>query len=172
MATAAVHVAGRVAERRVEAADGPQREVGGVDDEHGVSSDHGRAVMTLEATGAQAPDGHAVAGRVPTPEAREHHGGVHSQRAGEDDVKGGRRGVGPPLLLEQRRHHSLAVGLQGVPPPELVEGVVERLAGVAGACLGKAGPKELELLAVHYASAPRSSRRRATMLRWISALPP
>src|SRR5438105_3862986 len=53
-----------------------------------------------------------------------------------------------------------------------VEGVVERLAGVAGACLGKAGTKELELLAVHYASAPRSSRRRATMLRWISALPP
>jgi hypothetical protein len=43
---------------------------------------------------------------------------------------------------------------------------------VVGGGVAQALLEELTLLAVHQRSAPRSSRRRATMLRWISALPP
>ena len=64
------------------------------------------------------------------------------------------------------------VGGEGVLPAELVEGGVEvgarrRRGGVLDA-LGE----ELALLGVHHRSGPRSRSRRATMLRWISALPP
>ena len=109
---------------------------------------------------------------VTRPERWEDHRAVDAQGAAHDGVESRRGGVGHSLQLEERRHRCSPVDPQCVPPPELVEGVVEGLAGMARARLLQAGPEKLELLAVHQASAPRSSRRRATMLRWISALPP
>ena len=64
------------------------------------------------------------------------------------------------------------VGGQGVTPAELVEGGVERVAGVAAVAWPQALGEQLAVVGVHQRSVPRSSSRRATMLRWISALPP
>ena len=65
-----------------------------------------------------------------------------------------------------------AVGAQRVAPAEVVERGVERrtvggLGGVPDAALEQGALGRL-----HQRSAPRSSSRRAMMLRWISALPP
>ena len=57
--------------------------------------------------------------------------------------------------------------------PELVERGVERGARCARSVAWReAALEQLEVVAVHQRSLPRSSRRRAMMLRWISALPP
>ncbi len=62
--------------------------------------------------------------------------------------------------------------VEGFGPAELVEGRVEGRAGVLVDGVAQASLEQLEVLAVHQRSLPRSSRRRAMMLRWISALPP
>ena len=90
----------------------------------------------------------------------------------EDIVEGGGRRVGTPLKLEEHRHRNAPVDLQRVTPTQLTEGHVELLPALALGCAAQAPLEELALGAVHHRSVPRSSRRRAMMLRWISALPP
>ena len=90
----------------------------------------------------------------------------------DDAVEGAGGGAGLALEGEQQRHRRPPVDLERVGPAQLGQGGVERGAGVALGGVAEAPLEQLQLLAVHQRSLPRSSRRRAMMLRWISALPP
>ena len=120
--------------------------------------------IAVDPTGCVAATGrreHHGARRRVEPEALQHHG---AERTG--------RGSGPALLLERQRHGVGPVARQGVVPTELAERLVERGARRRRHDVRQAPLEQLAVLGVHQRSSPRSSRRRAMMLRWISALPP
>ena len=94
------------------------------------------------------------------------------QRGGQQPVERARRGVRRPEALEEDGDGGGAVGVQRIGPSQILQRGIER--GTAGAARGVAdtGHEEGALRGLHQRSAPRSRRRRAMMLRWISALPP
>jgi hypothetical protein len=175
-------------EPRVEALDRPLRQVGRGHHEGdallalGVAGggDHHRPVAPGQAPESRAAHGDALTGdrprRVDAAQPGQHDGGaggrVEPQGRQHDGVEGRRRGAGRPLPLEEQRHGGPWVVGQGVAPPQVVEGGVEGRSGVVAGGGLQAGGEQPALVGVHQRSAPRSSRRRATMLRWISALPP
>ena len=71
-----------------------------------------------------------------------------------------------------KRDTAARVERERVVPAELRDRGVERLAGVLLGGEAQAALEQFEVFAVDHRSFPRSSRRRAMMLRWISALPP
>ena len=89
-----------------------------------------------------------------------------------DEVRALLQRQGAAMCLADSPHRRTPVCSEGVPPAEVVELGIERLRRVRDGRVPEAVAKELLLLIVHHRSAPRSSIRRATMLRWISALPP
>ena len=119
---------------------------------------------------SQAPWGVAVAQRggrtTPTPVV-----GVQSARPAANRA---RPRWSPPLPGNRRAPRRQSGGRRGqrVAPAEVVEGSVERR--TSGCFRGVAHPalEERALRRLHQLSAPMSRRRRAMMLRWISALPP
>ncbi len=76
------------------------------------------------------------------------------------------------LELEEGRHRRVRVVGERVAPAQFVEIGVELSSGVTLCRRAEAALEQLEVGAVDHRSSPRSSRRRAMMLRWISALPP
>ena len=144
------------------------REAGAVGGRH-----HGCRLRRPQRRGAQAADRCPVAGRVGAAEGGQDHGvGMRAEGFGEDPVERGGGGVGEALVLEQEGDGGLRVDGQGVAPAQLVERGVEVVAGVRGGGVAQAPVEELAVLGVHHRSLPRSRRRLAMMLRWISALPP
>jgi hypothetical protein len=87
-------------------------------------------------------------------------------------IESRRRRVGRALRREQDAHRRLRVVGESVGPAQLEQHVVEGVGLGRGDRLVERRREELAVLLVHQRSAPRSRRRRATMLRWISALPP
>ena len=76
------------------------------------------------------------------------------------------------LVLEDGGDRRGRIGREGVLPAQLGQRGVEVGTRRRGRGVLDALGEELALLLVHHRSGPRSRRRRATMLRWISALPP
>ena len=117
-------------------------------------------------------------GGVDGPERGQHHrrrrrraarrGRRRAPTSSADDVRGRRA-----LELEQRGDRGLGVHARASLPAQLGERGVERRrrSWSSVACWRPVG-EQLALGGVHHRSVPRSRRRRAMMLRWISALPP
>ena len=130
--------------------------------------------------GAEAADDQAVPGdparRTPRPRAGSTMPAVgpafRPEGGADDGVEGRRRWRWPALLLEQGRHGRRGSAEQRLVPAELVEGAVEGRARGGPAGPAEAPLEQVALVVVHHRSAPRSSRRRAMMFRWISAVPP
>ena len=118
------------------------------------------------------------AGRGPAVDGGQEHGGVVVDLEPER-VRSGRGprapdgGAGLALELEQQRHRRPPVDRRARRPAQLGQGGVELGSGAAlGRMAQAACSNSSSSLGVHQRSLPRSSRRRAMMLRWISAVPP
>ncbi len=146
----------------------------------GCLGDHDGGVAAGQRRGGEPADGEAgavePARRARGPERRQHEpgrvGDVQPEGAREHPVERGRGAVARALHLEEDGHRRPGVLRQRVGPPERVERRIERRAGVRLHGVAQAPLEQRALGAVHQRSLPRSSSRRAMMLRWISAVPP
>jgi hypothetical protein len=91
---------------------------------------------------------------------------------GDDVVERRGRRTRFTLELEQPRHRRSLIERERVVPPQLPQRDVQRLARVLLRCIAEAAFEQLEVVPFDHRSFPRSSNRRAMMLRWISAVPP
>ena len=111
-----------------------------------------------------------LAGRGPVPERRQHvprrRGHVEPERQGEHLVERGGGGVRRARQLEEEGDGLLRVDRQGIAPAELAEGRRRGARRSAPrAAWRRLRSNTLAVLAVHQRSLPRSSSRRAMMLR-------
>ncbi len=168
---------------RIETLDRRHHQVAAVDGQRDVpctrrGHDH-RPTSAADIGRARAPDHHRLSlqttGRLARTERgqhRDHRFGGDPERIRDHDVECGAGRVGTAQHLEEDRDRRAPVGRQRITPSELLEGVVECLPRARRGGVSKALSEDMELALVDHASAPRSRRRRATMLRWISMVPP
>lgn len=162
---------------RIDATDAMERERGGGDDERtlawsGRGYDEGVLPIGRVAQGKtvhlKTTGGHR-AWRMPLPDGREHDpclGCVVQPEGVQDDVaQGGRRDVAGTLAFEEGGDSGARFDGQRLRPPDLLEGRVEGPSRVPLRGVADAPCEQLEVLAVHQRSFPRSRRRRAMMLR-------